>query len=124
MTILQKQKPRFSPFLAALAAISFALSTPMADAAGKDLAIVPAGKACADLAATVLSDIGGAGSKVTAAAEETSNNARYCAVDGILAPSVKFTVKLPVSTWTQRYMQLGCGGLCGNITLEAGAADL
>lgn len=30
---------------------------------------------------------------------------------------------LPVSTWTQRYMQVGCGGLCGSISLEPGASD-
>ncbi|KAE9086930.1 hypothetical protein PF006_g25917 [Phytophthora fragariae] len=30
---------------------------------------------------------------------------------------------LPVANWTQRYMQVGCGGLCGNINLQPGAAD-
>jgi feruloyl esterase len=44
-------------------------------------------------------------------------------VEGTLAPSIGFKVMLPTKTWTQRYLQLGCGGLCGNISLEAGAAD-
>ncbi|GMF31021.1 unnamed protein product [Phytophthora lilii] len=28
-----------------------------------------------------------------------------------------------MANWTQRYMQVGCGGLCGNINIQPGAAD-
>ena len=27
-----------------------------------------------------------------------------------------FRVRLPVDSWTQRYMHIGCGGLCGSIS--------
>ncbi|HBD35856.1 MAG TPA: hypothetical protein DC084_19965, partial [Cupriavidus sp.] len=37
-------------------------------------------------------------------------------VKGTLAPSNTFAVALPVSTWTQRFAELGCGGLCGNVS--------
>jgi len=30
---------------------------------------------------------------------------------------------LPLKTWTQRYLQIGCGGLCGNISGVVGAAE-
>jgi pimeloyl-ACP methyl ester carboxylesterase len=39
-----------------------------------------------------------------------------CAVKGTLAPANTFEVALPVSTWTQRFAELGCGGLCGNLS--------
>ena len=33
-------------------------------------------------------------------------------------------VVLPTETWTQRYLQLGCGGLCGRLSIvEVGAAS-
>jgi hypothetical protein len=37
-------------------------------------------------------------------------------VKGTLAPANTFAVALPVSTWTQRFAELGCGGLCGNVS--------
>ncbi len=44
-------------------------------------------------------------------------------MDARLAPSVGFHLELPTKTWTQRYLQVGCGGLCGTISLHASAAD-
>ncbi|OQW88390.1 MAG: tannase [Rhodoferax ferrireducens] len=84
---------------------------------------VAAAKPCADLAATPLTDIGGAGSKIVSATEVDRAGHQFCEVEGILAPSIGFKVLLPVSNWTQRYLQVGCGGLCGQINLEIGAAD-
>lgn len=76
-------------------------------------------RACADLAGTDLADIGGAGSRVTRAAQSGA----FCTVEGTLAPAIGFRVQLPLAAWTQRYLQVGCGGLCGRIPAEAGAAD-
>lgn len=78
---------------------------------------------CASLASTDLAGIGGEGSKVTAATETTSDGIPVCSVEGTLAPTIGFQVLLPAQTWTQRYLQVGCGGLCGNITLRSGASD-
>ncbi|MFD1795544.1 tannase/feruloyl esterase family alpha/beta hydrolase [Paracoccus aurantiacus] len=66
--------------------------------------------------------IGGAGSTITAATETTSDGIAVCNVTGTLAPQVNFQVVLPMESWTQRYLQVGCGGLCGNITLTSGAS--
>ncbi|SDE94094.1 feruloyl esterase [Massilia sp. PDC64] len=74
---------------------------------------------CAQLAAVDLTDIGGAGSTIASATVTTTtvngNTVSLCAVKGTLAPANTFEVALPVSTWTQRFAALGCGGLCGNL---------
>ncbi len=90
---------------------------------GASLSAVGAVKQCADLVSTDLTDIGGAGSKITSATEVDGSGNKLCEVEGTLAPSIRFKVILPVTSWTQRYLQVGCGGLCGTIRLEVGAAD-
>ncbi|SMG59886.1 tannase/feruloyl esterase family alpha/beta hydrolase [Paraburkholderia susongensis] len=75
---------------------------------------------CSKLASIDITDIGGAGSAITSATvtNATVNGATvaFCTVKGTLAPSNTFEVALPVSTWTQRFAELGCGGLCGNLS--------
>lgn len=78
---------------------------------------------CAGLSAVDVTDIGGTGSKIDKAAETTKDGIAVCAVEGTLAPAIKFKVSLPLKTWSQRYLQVGCGGLCGNIPEQVGAAD-
>ncbi|MGB8602715.1 MAG: tannase/feruloyl esterase family alpha/beta hydrolase [Rhizomicrobium sp.] len=87
------------------------------------LAIVAPVTQCADLVKTDLTAIGGAGSKVTSASETTRQGVAVCAVEGMLAPAVGFKVYLPLKSWAQRYLQVGCGGLCGSITDMVGAAE-
>ncbi|KAG3008851.1 hypothetical protein JG687_00009910 [Phytophthora cactorum] len=79
--------------------------------------------ACSDLLAVDLTAIGGSGSNITAAEESDSDGITYCSVTGNFASSAGWQVMLPVANWTQRYMQVGCGGLCGNINIQPGAAD-
>lgn len=80
--------------------------------------------ACTDLASFDLTAVGGAGSKITSAIETTNQRgAAVCAVEGTLAPAITFAVQLPRDGWTQRYLQIGCGGLCGSIAGNVGAAD-
>ncbi len=38
---------------------------------------------------------------------------QFCRVTGNIAPSIGFEVDLPAEHWTQRFLQTGCGGLCG-----------
>jgi pimeloyl-ACP methyl ester carboxylesterase len=75
---------------------------------------------CSQLASVDLTDIGGAGSTITSAAVTTITvngaSVSLCAVKGTLAPANTFEVSLPVNTWTQRFAELGCGGLCGNLS--------
>ena len=90
---------------------------------GASLSTVGAVKKCAELKSVDLSDIGGSGSRITSATELDRDSNSYCEVEGMLAPAIGFKVVLPVANWTQRYLQVGCGGLCGRINLEVGAAD-
>ncbi|WP_244818156.1 tannase/feruloyl esterase family alpha/beta hydrolase [Caballeronia sp. Lep1P3] len=75
---------------------------------------------CSKLASLDITDIGGAGSSISSATvtAATVNGAtvNFCTVKGTLAPSNTFEVALPVDSWTQRFAELGCGGLCGNLS--------
>lgn len=74
---------------------------------------------CSALASVDITDIGGAGSAIASAAVVGATTGgvttQLCVVKGTLAPSNNFEVALPVSSWTQRFAALGCGGLCGNV---------
>lgn len=113
-------------WIAAIATLSlglFALCTPLPAAASAALPVVKPVRSCADLQSFDLTAIGGTGSHVDKAVETTGKEAPVCSVEGTLAPSISFRVDLPMQSWTQRYMQIGCGGLCGRVSLEAGAVD-
>ena len=43
----------------------------------------------------------------------------YCQIIGYVAPQVKFELRLPVDGWNSRFLMQGCGGMCGNISMEA-----
>ena len=47
----------------------------------------------------------------------------YCQVRGTIAPAVAFEVRLPLAGWTQRFVQTGCGGLCGHLDIRLEKAD-
>ena len=75
---------------------------------------------CTTLSSIDITDIGGTGSAITSAAVTTATvngvATQFCAVKGTLAPSNTFEVALPVTSWTQRFAELGCGGLCGMLS--------
>ena len=48
----------------------------------------------------------------------TGAPAPYCAVRGTIAPADTFVMRLPTQGWTQRYVQTGCGGLCGSANIN------
>jgi len=48
----------------------------------------------------------------------TTAAAPYCDVRGTIAPADTIVVRLPVNGWTQRYVQTGCGGLCGSANIN------
>jgi hypothetical protein len=80
-------------------------------------------RACADLLSVDLTEVGGTGSRVTSATRAEDRGVAVCAVEGTLAPAIGFKVQLPLHTWAGRYLQAGCGGLCGQASLRVGAAD-
>lgn len=78
--------------------------------------------ACTALTTTDLSAVAGVGSHVLSTASQSLNGARYCVVQSRLMPAITVTILLPEEGWTGRYMQIGCGGLCGMIGMNVGAA--
>src|SRR5690349_6285435 len=86
------------------------------------LPVVKPTHACSDLVSVDLGAVAGPGSRLISAMEISAHGIPVCAVEGVLYPSIGFKVILPTQSWTQRYLQVGCGGFCGNISLVAGAA--
>ncbi|MBO0803426.1 MAG: tannase/feruloyl esterase family alpha/beta hydrolase, partial [Nocardiopsaceae bacterium] len=71
---------------------------------------------CGQLRDKDFSQLPGAPTTVTSAAVTTIGGARYCEVKGEQPPELQFDLRLPVSTWTGRYVQEGCGGYCGAVS--------
>lgn len=96
-----------------------------AHAALADLPAVPAQLSCT-LATFQAMDLKGVAddngqvtfSTVTLVDTSPTNAAAYCSVRGVIGPGASSIVmKLPMEKWTQRYVQNGCGGECGNDNL-------
>jgi Tannase and feruloyl esterase len=80
-----------------------------------DLAPVSPTVTCESLATAPLGD----GVHVrSAAAVPDGQRAPYCRVLGVIDPAIQFEVRLPLARWTQRFLQTGCGGLCGDLSIN------
>jgi feruloyl esterase len=108
------------------AALSAAqLAVPEGSASGPDklAAMAPVGD-CAALGSADISGAVGAPTHITSAAPVAGGEpAPYCDVKGYIEPQIGFEVRLPLSAWTQRFVQTGCGGLCGNLNIRLGNDD-
>jgi hypothetical protein len=69
---------------------------------------------CADVTSLTISGVTLSSATVVTAGAP----APYCEVRGTIAPANTIVVRLPVNGWTQRYVQTGCGGLCGNAAIN------
>ncbi|EEY66622.1 uncharacterized protein PITG_16694 [Phytophthora infestans T30-4] len=63
---------------------------------------------CSELASVDLMSIGGTGTNITEVTEIEVDGVSYCYVEGYLPPQAKWMLRLPIATWTQRYLQAGC----------------
>ncbi len=94
---------------------------PSKDVKPASLAAVAPITDCAKLAEADIRKAVGAETHITAAEPVTNGKpSPYCRVTGYVEPMVKFEVRLPLKTWTQRFVQTGCGGLCGNLNIRLG----
>jgi hypothetical protein len=82
-----------------------------------NLRVIPARMSCAELAATTR--VAGQRIDITEyqTASASSDSPKYCAITGHINTYIGFEILLPTSTWRQRYLQVGCGGLCGSISI-------
>ena len=86
-----------------------------------DLAAKAPVMSCGDLATADLTGVADKPTHITSASEVMEGMPTpYCRVLGYVEPKVKFEVRLPSAGWTQRFLQTGCGGLCGNLGIRVG----
>src|SRR4051812_38296222 len=105
--------------LTALPAVADA--RPVTSTGLKDLPAIRPVMTCGDVPDLDLTGVTDA--KVTiqsATVVTTGTPAPYCEVRGRVAPANTVVVRLPVNGWTQRYVQTGCGGLCGSARIDYG----
>src|SRR5436190_5055972 len=57
--------------------------------------------------------------QISDAREAQIEGKAMCVVRGYVSPQIQFEVRLPTQGWTQRYLQTGCGGLCGSLSVRA-----
>ena len=48
---------------------------------------------------------------------------QYCELEGTIAGHIGFEVLMPTKTWRGRYLQAGCGGTCGMVSISPAQAD-
>ncbi|MFJ8857675.1 tannase/feruloyl esterase family alpha/beta hydrolase [Streptomyces sp. NPDC102451] len=99
-----------APVSAATAGIAPAMDC--ADVASLDLASAVPGVPFAIGSATEL-----------AAGSNTLGDWAACLVKGVIAPQIHFEMRLPRTGWQADYLQLGCGGLCGNVSTSSAPAS-
>ena len=78
---------------------------------------------CAALGSIDLSKAVGASTKILSAFSQSTAHGPVCVVKGNIAPHIQFEARLPVKGWTQRYLQTGCGGLCGVLSINVDHAE-
>lgn len=91
--------------------------------AGRPVGVLKPAESCAALANLDLTGLPGAPAQIDSAATATAPAGwSYCDVTGTIAPQDQFELQLPLTTYTQRYLQTGCGGLCGTLSISAPAS--
>ncbi|KHJ69272.1 tannase [Pantoea rodasii] len=113
-------KDRFSLSYALVIMAVFLLffaELPQVAAAPKSLAAVRPVMSCSALGAASITKGVDAGVSITSAQELKTAQGTFCLVSATLSPSIGVQVALPEARWTQRLLQVGCGGLCGQINL-------
>lgn len=92
-------------------------------AAGGPVSVVTPGESCSSLAALDLTGLSGASTQINSASTATAPGGwSYCNVTGTIAPQDQFQLELPLTTYTQRYLETGCSGGCGIVSISAPAA--
>lgn len=73
---------------------------------------------CEALMGQDFSNLPDAATQILRAEEVTERGSSYCKVIGYSAPQIQFELRLPLTSWTGRYLQLGCGGFCGSEEID------
>lgn len=107
-----------------VAAVLAGIAPDMAQASGlAPLGVIAPVTSCESLQALDLSGTIGASVTLSSAQSVSLDGARYCIVKGTIAPAIGFETRLPQTGWTQRFLQVGCGGLCGSLSIRVEHAE-
>ncbi len=76
---------------------------------------------CRAIASDDFSGVQDAPTQLTSAAlvEANGNVPAYCQIHGNIAPQVGIELRLPAKNWNGKFMEVGCGGWCGYIPVQA-----
>jgi feruloyl esterase len=99
-----------APAVLLLALVS---SSPLRAADYASLAVVKPVESCTELGKISLGGVTDKSATVQSATSIDTPKGPFCKVTGTIEPAIRFEVDLPVEHWTQRYLEGGCGGLCG-----------
>lgn len=83
-------------------------------------AVIAPAMGCADLMRQPARKAGGIAFRLRSAEEEpaTGTRAAFCLVKGYVTPQTEFELRLPMAGYTGRFLQGGCGGMCGVIPIS------
>jgi feruloyl esterase len=72
---------------------------------------------CRGLAVSDFSGIQDAPTQVTSTkvVQPAAGAPVYCQVQGYVSPQVGFELRLPLTNWNGKFMEVGCGGFCGDM---------
>ncbi len=110
------------PRLAASVAAAALSSMPAMAAERADLPVVKPVRSCKALSDVDLLAAAAVPANIASATVIDTPAGQFCWVAGTIAPAIGYAVYLPVARWTQRHLQNGCGGLCGNISVSIAQA--
>jgi hypothetical protein len=88
----------------------------------QNLPVVKPVVSCDQLAKAELGQAVGASVTIKSATGLGTEKGKYCRVSRTIAPAVDFEVDMPMEHWTQRYLEAGCGGMCGSVHADIGNA--
>jgi feruloyl esterase len=86
------------------------------------LPVVAPVQSCESLAAADLKNVADTATTLSAVRRIDSNAGPFCKVVGTIKSTINFEVDLPIRGWQQRYLQTGCGGLCGVLSIQVSHA--
>src|SRR6516225_7451862 len=133
--VRQRSASRWLAALAGVAALMMTSAWSTGASAATGLASLPAvmpAMPCASVASLDLSGVTDGTVTITSATVLPAGTvvgrntlpAPVCDVKGTIGPGASlFELQLPTQGWTQRYLQTGCGGLCGNLSINAPMAS-
>ena len=81
----------------------------------QNLPVVKPVVSCDQLAKAELGQAVGASVTIKSATGLGTEKGKNCRVSRTIAPAVDFEVDMPMEHWTQRYLEAGCGGMCGSV---------